>query len=1233
PQSPAHHNKLRLQGRVLVLLRGAPGSGKSTLAKALMEHNPGAVILSTDDYFTCTGYYQFDPSALGEAHEWNHKRAKEAFERGSNPIIIDNTNLQGWEMRPYVVQAVKHGYKVLFREPDTWWRYKPRELVKHTKHSVPLETIRHMLTKYERIVSIQSILGPQIKFEQSQLLENESSKLPSSETHCPDLVGQPESSHPHLFSSLPDVSLIGHNSETEMAGACEPIESGSLRFQPTGTAAEYPEIPQVDKDVDFDEVTGMDAQMELNHQTVVMNEDHQDDEVPVAFCETIGQRVRRERPSRRSCFDNLEPADLVKDTNQSDRKMGARERTKTEETQTSELLRREGEQGIPKMDFEGDWPSEGVLEQRQVRRRERRKERNSKTDEADSQSSSETQNGLQPEANRTEFQKLLDLIQTGVADIQIDNFTSSSLSSSSEEEEPEQNTTNSSSNSNERELDMPVNHNQGELPDFVLDQKMSDSDNTEVAMMDDWGVLKSEDEINIMKEGSVNINSCQKTSNIHVENVSLEWNTSLEPNSDLSIKPSSIAQPRIPSPPVPVGGCCSQTEPQDFAFLWRLSNQNNPDEEFITTYSKLQNITVLSGNSCRFELATAGTPAVHARDHKEVPYRVVHDKSTQVEDKELGLIQDRLESLRILSRHFKLVSFDTLEDLYDKCHQDLEWTTNLLLDSGEIFFKEEEDVDPAAKHGAEDEGNGIKFVVENIHPDVKEKHRTENQPVEFGDETVQSATEAVGESDQSSSNTSGGHLESAVMDEGRSETPSLLETSQTNTCVNPEQDLGSGGDQDIGAWGGNMDDGLVIEEAITENEEELASMEAVSALLQAELNRIEEEEKQKEKEMSGRRHTGAGRSQHLDIQTVELKLPTEVALQLIELFGPVGVDPDSTDDCAVQMDLNLAKLIHQKWKESIQEKQRQATLSFLSLKNVSTNWGESDKAKPGPLLPNGRPEGYSQMPFMDHWNVSHPHISLRDIIKEEQALHDNMEKKRKSLADLDRRDGASLLKENQLYSLFPSIDRHFLQDIFRDHNYSLTHTELFLRSLLDEEPVKTVVAPPAPRTDHYRANSKERETKQKPAASTKPEYQDTVDPEYEDFRAEASLQRRRQLESFAKAAEAFKQGRKEVASFYAQQGHVHGKLMREANHRAAVHIFERVNSSLLPQNILDLHGLHVDEALDHLVQVLQEKTTAYEKGLCRPQLSVITGRGNHSQGGVARIRPAVINYLTNAHYR
>lgn len=41
-----------------------------------MEHNPGAVILSTDDYFAHSGDYQFNPNALGDAHEWNHKRGK-----------------------------------------------------------------------------------------------------------------------------------------------------------------------------------------------------------------------------------------------------------------------------------------------------------------------------------------------------------------------------------------------------------------------------------------------------------------------------------------------------------------------------------------------------------------------------------------------------------------------------------------------------------------------------------------------------------------------------------------------------------------------------------------------------------------------------------------------------------------------------------------------------------------------------------------------------------------------------------------------------------------------------------------------------------------------------------------------------------------------------------------------------------------------------------------------------
>lgn len=37
-------------------------------------------------------------------------------------------------------------------------------------------------------------------------------------------------------------------------------------------------------------------------------------------------------------------------------------------------------------------------------------------------------------------------------------------------------------------------------------------------------------------------------------------------------------------------------------------------------------------------------------------------------------------------------------------------------------------------------------------------------------------------------------------------------------------------------------------------------------------------------------------------------------------------------------------------------------------------------------------DGSNHMPLMDHWNASRPFVSLRDIIKEEQALQESMEK-------------------------------------------------------------------------------------------------------------------------------------------------------------------------------------------------------------------------------------------------
>lgn len=42
----------------------------------MLGQNPRGVVLSTDEYFTRNGQYQFEPNLLGEAHEWNHQRGE-----------------------------------------------------------------------------------------------------------------------------------------------------------------------------------------------------------------------------------------------------------------------------------------------------------------------------------------------------------------------------------------------------------------------------------------------------------------------------------------------------------------------------------------------------------------------------------------------------------------------------------------------------------------------------------------------------------------------------------------------------------------------------------------------------------------------------------------------------------------------------------------------------------------------------------------------------------------------------------------------------------------------------------------------------------------------------------------------------------------------------------------------------------------------------------------------------
>lgn len=141
--------------KILIIVRGCPGSGKSTLAKQLGK---GGVVLGSDDFFMVNGKYEFDMSAIGDAHSWNVGRVEKAMKQNISPIVVDNTNTQAWEAKPYVELARKYGYNVEIKEPTTPWKFDANELTKRNTHGVPREAIEKMLRKWEPNITIEDIL-------------------------------------------------------------------------------------------------------------------------------------------------------------------------------------------------------------------------------------------------------------------------------------------------------------------------------------------------------------------------------------------------------------------------------------------------------------------------------------------------------------------------------------------------------------------------------------------------------------------------------------------------------------------------------------------------------------------------------------------------------------------------------------------------------------------------------------------------------------------------------------------------------------------------------------------------------------------------------------------------------------------------------------------------------------------------------------------------------------------
>lgn len=116
---------------------------------------------------------------------------------------------------------------------------------------------------------------------------------------------------------------------------------------------------------------------------------------------------------------------------------------------------------------------------------------------------------------------------------------------------------------------------------------------------------------------------------------------------------------------------------------------------------------------------------------------------------------------------------------------------------------------------------------------------------------------------------------------------------------------------------------------------------------------------------------------------------------------------------------------------------------------------------------------------------------------------------------------------------------------------------------------------------------------------------------------------------FEKAAEAARKGRGGEAAKMGRLGREAGERMKALHVEAAELLWAESNGDFVRDKLLDLHGLHVAEAIERLPWAFAE---ARRGGL--QTLRVVFGTGHHSRGGnsAPRLRPAVLEFLKKEGY-
>ncbi|KAG8198689.1 hypothetical protein JTE90_015513 [Oedothorax gibbosus] len=365
------------------------------------------------------------------------------------------------------------------------------------------------------------------------------------------------------------------------------------------------------------------------------------------------------------------------------------------------------------------------------------------------------------------------------------------------------------------------------------------------------------------------------------------------------------------------------------------------------------------------------------------------------------------------------------------------------------------------------------------------------------------------------------------------------------------------------------------------------------------------------------------------LEKMQLVLDSEFALQLEELFGQkadIAALPSSPAERTIEIDLEFAKLLYEKWKNP--------TKSKTLLNTIEGTDSKSKKNKNKSQVKHTPPKNMKVMQLTPKESMS-----FSEIMDMEYALQ--VHKNQKLNTD---EDFATKLKRIELYNMFPGADTIALDEIFEANDYSLKNSVLAIGEDFGEPNTDKTEQPELPIVETNDNCDKLKVLQEfenndwsdwvfkecNLDSETDSSSSSTISPEALELRKEAAEHCVLRQKFIQKAQEAHSRGMRDAGAFYAQKGREHAVKFKEANKAACDLIVQQRNPTSSSQ-VLDIHGLFVQEAIPYVDEFLKAELQK------RPQnsltkVSIITGQGNHSIRG-PKLGPAVMEYLKKCGYR